>query len=115
MKLYSSSLGAPKDYIEILYANVDCLTNKFTELLILLKSMREAPDIIVLLETNPKYFTKMFCVSEFQIGGYQVITKGFANRSYRGIMLYYKEEHHISEVTLVTSFEEFLCIVSVYC
>ena len=110
MKLYSSSLGAPKDYIEILFANVDCLTNKFTELLILLKSMREAPDIIVLLETNPKYFTKMFCVSEFQIGGYQVITKGFANRSYRGIMLYYKEEHHISEVTLVTSFEEFLCI-----
>ena len=75
-----------------------------------LKSLIEVPDVIVLLEANPKHFTKPLSISEFQIDGYQVLTSGFASQSCRGIVAYYKEELHISEVTLCTPFKEALCI-----
>ncbi|ESO11765.1 hypothetical protein HELRODRAFT_166802 [Helobdella robusta] len=94
----------------ILYANVDTLTNKFVELKFLLDSCRSAPKLIFLNEVNPKYYKIPPSLSEFQLNGYQVISKGFAVKDSRGLLVYFCNDLPIAELILSSSFHEYICV-----
>ena len=51
--------------LNILYTNADCFNNKKNDLEVLLQSLNNKPDIIVINEVNPKKMVKGLQESEF--------------------------------------------------
>ena len=94
--------------IYVLFSKVDYLTNKFEELSLFLKTLKEMPGIILLCEVNPKHMCQSYCASEFQIDGYQVLTSSFGMNGSRGLLVYYCDSLSISEFSLPSSFQEYL-------
>lgn len=76
----------------------------------LLGSAKKVPDLIILVEVNPKHVKNMHAISEYQLSGYYVLGSGFGLNGYRGILLYYKDDISISELDLSSSFAERLAV-----
>ena len=75
-----------------------------------MKSLKSAPDLIVLTEVNPKHSKYQRQVSEFQIQDYCALTSGFEEKGHRGILIYYRDSISILEQRMSSSFEEKLCV-----
>jgi len=78
------------DVITVLYTNADCLTNKRSELLLLLSaSLDRKPDIIAITEVKPKFLKTKLNSSEFYLEGYNLfVNNNFEDSSCRGTLLY---------------------------
>ena len=59
-------------YLDIIYTNVDCFTNKKQELNLFLASLNSKPSVIVITEVNPKTLMSGLFESEFSIHGYNM-------------------------------------------
>ena len=92
--------------ISVLYTNADSLTNKKTELLLLLKSLNHKPSIIAITEVKPKISSYKLHVSEISVDGYNVFYSGLDNENSRGTVIYVDNCLSASQISLPVSCEE---------
>ena len=95
-----------------LYINADTLTNKLSELSVLVKDLN--PDILGISEVLPKNHSRHIFPEEFKLEGYnELIHKNVENNTGRGSILYIKDHLNFKEVKFDTNsgvFEEGLFI-----
>ena len=98
------------DKISVIYTNADCLTNKKSEFLLLLKNCSEKPSIIAVTEVKPKNIVNKVSITEFTIDGYDIFHSGFEKESSRGNVIYIDNRLKASEIILPVSFQENLFV-----
>ena len=85
-----------------LYINADTLTNKLSELSILIKDLH--PDILGISEVLPKNHARHIYPEEFKLQGYnELIHKNVENDTGRGSILYIKDHLNFKEVKFNTN------------
>ena len=92
--------------LSVLYTNADCLTNKKSELLLLLKSLKHKPGVIAVTEVKPKTSNYQLNVTEISIDGYNVFHSGFENATSKGTVIYVDNCLKASEISVPVSFQE---------
>lgn len=98
------------DKIEVLYTNADCLSNKRTELLLLLNSFENKPNVIVITEVNPKVSVSNLQESECNILGYNMFCKNISKDKARGIIIYVDNRFIALEIEIASLFSEYLFV-----
>jgi len=98
------------DKISVIYTNADCLTNKKSEFLLLLKNCSEKPSIIAVTEVKPKNIVNKVSITEFTIDGYDIFHSGFEKENSRGNVIYIDNRLKASEIILPVSFQENLFV-----
>ena len=99
---------ADRHNLEVLYSNVDCLTNKMNDLkLLIFESQKNKPDIIMLTEINAKYYKYSLSENELKLPGYKLYSKNIGVKNRRGIVVYVKDNINVIEcINMDTKFEE---------
>lgn len=95
----------------IMYTNADCLSNKKTELSILVNSQQFLPSVIVITEVNAKVKNQQL-PSEFSLDNrlYSMYHVNVGQDNARGIIIYVLKRLNHSELILPSSFSECLFI-----
>ena len=94
----------------IVYTNADCLTNKKSELLALLKSLTVFPELIIITKVNPKCMALGLETSEFNINGYNIYSLNVGKCNKMGIIIYINCKLSSTEIALVSVFSEYLFV-----
>jgi len=99
------------DMITVLYTNAACLTNKWSELLLLLHSLDHKFDIIAITEVKLKFLKTKLNSSEFYLEGYNLfVNNNFEDSSCRGTLLYVIKQLNASLLSLSCDFHEHVFI-----
>ena len=90
--------------LSIIYTNADSLTNKLDELKIFLNSQKIKPNIIVVVEVNPKNMTDRFSEKDFIMSGYNMYSVNIGISGKRGIIIFV-EKYIKSSIRVVTVYK----------
>ena len=71
--------------LNVLYSNVDSLSNKFCEFSFLVNNTQPKPDIIALTEVKPKNSRYDLSLAELALSGYNMIWNNLTGNTGRGI------------------------------
>ena len=96
--------------LKFLYTNADCFSNKKSDLEVLLQTLCQKPDIIVITEVNPKRLVVGLQENEFSMGGYNMFTLNIGIGSCHGIIIYVKVNLLASQIEIITYYSECLFI-----
>ena len=96
--------------LKIMYTNADCLSNKKTDLSMLLQTLDYIPDLIIITEVNPKNMVKGLQESEFNMQGYNLFSLNIGKEKCRGIIVYVNMFLLAVEIDVMTTFSECLFI-----
>ena len=94
------------DEISVLYTNADCLTNKKSEFLLLLKTLKKKPSIIAITEVKPKSAKYKLNASELSLEGYNIFHGGLEDSNLRGIVIYVDKYLKASPISVPIDFQE---------
>lgn len=106
----STRVGCEKSNLKIIYTNADCLSNKRTDLKLLIDSVDCKPDVIAITEVNSKSAKNKMQESEFYMDDYEQFSVNIGVNNARGIMLFVNKSLVSSQVDVTTKFEECLFV-----
>jgi len=98
--------------INIMYTNIDSITNKQMELQDFLNSLDPAntPHIIAITEVNAKHCKYPLQESELQITGYNLYCSNIGELHYRGVLIYVSTDLQAIELEMCKNFNEHLTV-----
>jgi len=90
-------------HINIIYTNIDSLTNKLVDLKHFLLTMYQniSPQFIALTEVNANYYKYPLQESELQISGYNMFSTGIGDKNSRGSLVYVHNSLHATQLDLL--------------
>ena len=92
--------------LNIIYTNIDSITNKFSELQNVLNTLANPPHIIAITEINSKHCRYPLQESELHLDGYTLYASNVGTNHLRGIAVYIANIINVTQVELSTSFNE---------
>ena len=92
--------------LNIIYTNIDSITNKFSELQALLSTLVTPPHIIAITEINSKHCRYPLQESELHLDGYTLYAANVGTKPLRGIAVYIANTINVTQVQLTSSFNE---------
>ena len=93
-----------------MYTNADCFNNRKNDLELLLPTLANKPDVIVITEINPKKMVVGLQESEFSMCGYNMFALNIGKNYYRGIIIYVNVNLIAIEFEVISKFSECLFI-----
>ena len=88
--------------LRILYTNADGLLNERQDLnQLLINSQSKKPDIIAITEFKPQNFIHLLLISEFNLDGYNIFTRGLEHCNGRGNGNWFQVGVHICDLLTV--------------
>ncbi|MFI5406990.1 MAG: hypothetical protein ACHQ1D_10830, partial [Nitrososphaerales archaeon] len=96
--------------LNVIYTNADCLTNKRTELMLLVQSLSCKPDVVVVTEVNSKTSKNKMLESEFHMEGFNLFSVNVGEIHSRGIIVFLSKTLSCSQVDINEKFQECLFI-----
>ena len=111
---HTNEHNSETQFLDILYTNADCLTNKIQELNELINSQGIKPNIIAITEVNPKNMSTGITPQEFNIEGYNSYHVNIGLKGRRGIIVYVECNLKSTSVEIEVNFEEML-VMTINC
>jgi len=96
--------------LTFVYTNADCLSNKKTELNMLLMSLNTKPDVIIITEVNPKVKIEGLSEQEFSITDYNMYSVNVGLDKKRGIIIYVVDSLVATEINMLSDFSEYIFV-----
>ena len=98
--------------LNCIYTNIDQLSNKFSELELLIYT--DQPDIVLITEVKPKNSRYCPMVGEFVVNGYSMWQTNVESITGRGCIIYHKKNLKVMDLKVTSDFSE--CIfLEIFC